>query len=71
MIQKGTHGIIFCYNAEDQKQESELESWVAAFPKKMGVSSNMCIGFAHHLTGKPIKTKAKPRSFYNNLCFFM
>lgn len=61
MIQKGTHGIIFSYNVDDPKQESELENWVASFPKKMGIPASMCIAFAHHINGKPIKSKAKQR----------
>lgn len=63
MIQKGAQGIIFCFNAEDQKQESELESWSISFQKKIGLPSNNCVCFAHHLTGKPIKTKTKARPF--------
>lgn len=61
-IQKGTHGIILTYNADNPRQEEEMESWVRNFPKKMGLPVNVCIGFAHHLNGKPIKSKSKPRN---------
>ncbi len=49
------------YNAENPKHEGDLEGWVNQFPKKMGISASMCIGFAHHLNGRPIKSKTKPR----------
>lgn len=61
-IQKGTHGIILAYNADNPRQEDEMEVWVRNFPKKMGIPASVCIGFAHHPNGKPIKNKSKPRN---------
>jgi len=29
----------------------------------MGIPAAMCLGFAHHLNGKQIKGKTKPRNF--------
>ena len=68
-IQRGAQGVILVYNSENSKHENDLEGWVNAFPKKMGkpqliigIPAAMCMGFAHHLSGKPIKSKSKPRN---------
>jgi GTPase SAR1 family protein len=61
-IQKGAQGIIFVYNADNPKHEQELEGWVNSFPKKIGIPATLCVGFAHHLSGKPIKGTSKLRN---------
>lgn len=60
-IQRGADGVILVFNAENSKHESEVESWVKAFPSKMGVSPSLCLALAHHPSGTPIKNKSKPR----------
>jgi len=62
-IQKGAHGCVLVYNAENSKHEQEMEGWVNAFPKKMNLSANLCLGLAHHPSGGAIKGKSKPRKF--------
>jgi hypothetical protein len=32
------------------------------FKRIKGIPASMCMGFAHHLSGKPIKNKTKPRN---------
>ncbi|KAM3128568.1 hypothetical protein pb186bvf_019336 [Paramecium bursaria] len=56
---QSAQGIILVYNAENPKHESDLEGWVNQFPKKAGLQANLCVVFAHHLTGKPIKGTSK------------
>lgn len=57
---------MFVYNADNPKHENELEGWVNSFPKKMGIPATLCVGFAHHLTGKPIKNQSKLRKFISD-----
>jgi Rab-like protein 5 len=40
-------------------QLNEIDNWVSNFPKKLKIPASMCIGFAHHVSGAKITSKAK------------
>ena len=52
-------GVILVYNVDNTQHTAALDQWVTNFPKKLKIHASMCMGFAHHLTGNKISTKAK------------
>ena len=48
-IQRNTQGIIFVYDSTNPGVESEINTWVAAFPKSMQIHPSICLAFANKI----------------------
>merc|ERR1711862_457830 len=46
-----TNGVIIVHNGDIKIVEEDFLGWIKAFPHKMNIAPNYCLGFAHHPSG--------------------
>jgi Rab-like protein 5 len=51
-VKHETNGVLILHNGDIKLNEEEFLGWIKAFPHKMNIAPNYCLGFAHHPSGK-------------------
>ena len=50
-VKHETNGVMIVHNGDIKIIEEDFLGWIKAFPHKMNIAPNYCLGFAHHCSG--------------------
>ena len=50
-VKHETNGVVIVHNGDIKINDEEFLGWIKAFPHKMNIAPNYCLGFAHHPSG--------------------
>ncbi|XP_052798201.1 intraflagellar transport protein 22 homolog [Mya arenaria] len=64
---RGTTGIVFVYNPDQQNHDKELESWYNYFIEEQGVKETSCCVFAHHKPSAPDRERSQLSQCFSNI----